>query len=200
MIAWGNTPFAFAVSAVWTRPDTLQLTIVDPSLGWSASLLTVGGGSGASWTRLDCVCWLCVQDSDLIGTPVEIVGRLRIFNGSGGAYALPGSFVRMTGSFGAVSTPPKLASAAFNGAFTGLVLRFSKDTDQGSNARFSVTSPLCAQLLSASTLAAVGGADASCVWRSLSELEVVFGAAATVRPEPASARMTPSLSGADECR
>ena len=44
MVAWRNIPFAFAVSAMWMQPDTLQLMIVDPSLGWSASLLTVGGG------------------------------------------------------------------------------------------------------------------------------------------------------------
>ena len=87
----------------------------------------------------------------------------------------------MAGSFGVVSTPPVLSSAVFNSAFTGLLLRFSKDTDQGSSALLSVTAPPCVRLLGRATLAAVGS-GALCRWQSLARLQVLFGSSPTLLP------------------
>ena len=41
MIDWRGVQFAFAVSAQWSDPSTLVLTIVDATLGWATQLLTV---------------------------------------------------------------------------------------------------------------------------------------------------------------
>ena len=41
MIDWRGVQFAFAVSAEWSDPSTLVLTIVDATLGWATQLLTV---------------------------------------------------------------------------------------------------------------------------------------------------------------
>ena len=112
---------------------------------------------------------------------VDVIGTNRIYNATGNSFALPGSSAVMTGSFGLVSQPPSLRSVTLNSAFTGLLLRFDRNTDQGVNALISVDNPPCAQLLSAATMAAVG-ADAQCMWLTLSELEVLFGAATSLQP------------------
>ena len=121
------------------------------------------------------------QDADLIGLQVDVIGNVRIYNAIGSAFSLPGVGVPMSGSFGLVSQPPTLRSAAFNSAFTGLLLRFDKNTDQGASASISVASPQCAQLLSATTITAVG-ANAQCLWLTLSELAVFLGSTTTLQP------------------
>jgi hypothetical protein len=117
----------------------------------------------------------------LIGVAVIIVGEARIYNATGPSFALPGSSAPMTGSFGLTSRPPALSSAAFNGAFTSLVLQFSQDTDQGSNALLSVTAPPCTRLIEPDTLSLLG-ANPVCQWLTLSRLEVVLGSGAVIAP------------------
>jgi hypothetical protein len=74
-----------------------------------------------------------------------------------------------------------LISAAFNGAFTSLLLQFNKDTDQGSNALISVTAPPCTRLIRPSTLSILG-ANPACKWLTLSRFEVALGSGASIVP------------------
>ena len=41
LVSWNNTAFAYASQAQWTNSTTLLITVLNPTLGWSITLLQV---------------------------------------------------------------------------------------------------------------------------------------------------------------